>query len=122
MRLNYLTVTKILATVLLITLIVSTAPKINDYEGSGEIIIIIESNHYSYSYYMGNDHGFVHILKENHHVLINNGILYELDDLSTNFIDDYIVIYFNGMYSYYGVLELPLCNMCVYEFKIEEVK
>lgn len=121
MRLNYLTVTKILATVLMIILIVSTSPSLNDYEGSGEIIIIIEGNHYPYSYYMGN-HEFVHILKENHHVLINNGILYELDDLSTNFIDDYIVIYFNGMYSYYGILELPLCNMCVYEFKIEEVK
>lgn len=77
---------------------------------------------YTYEYeYTPND-TLADVLKRHHDVKIQNCILYNIDSLHTDFITYYIAIYINDDYSMYGVCNIPLCDGCRYEFRLERVR
>ena len=84
----------------------------------GSVRIIIDNSVYEYDFNKGDS--FVGVLSKHHTVVISRGILFSLDHIETDFRTSYIAIYFNGTYSQFGVLQLPLCNDCSYSF--EETK
>ncbi len=86
---------------------------------SGEITIVIENKEYTHEFYERNV--LCLFLTKHHRTYIKGGVLYELDDIVTDFKTSYIAIYVNDEYSEKGCMLIPLFDGYVYKFVEEGV-
>ena len=80
----------------------------------GSVQITIDNRVYDYDF--EEEGSFIELLSKHHTVVVSRGILLSIDQVETDFKNDYIAIYFNEKYSQFGILDLPLCDGCTYEF------
>lgn len=75
---------------------------------SGEVTIIVESDSTNINRKIKFEKGsnLYKILEDNFKIVVDDGVLLEIEDVKTDFVNDYLAIYVNDEYAQFGIMKL----------------
>lgn len=99
---------------------VSINPKAND---DGQCLILVYDEELVYEKNLNFQKGqtLFELMNENFTIVMEGNVILSIDDVKTDFVNDYIAIYINDLYANKGIRQIELKDKDVIKFKVTRI-
>ena len=99
---------------------VSINPKAND-DGQCVILVYDEELIYEKELTFKKGQTLFELMNDNFTIVMDGNIILSIDDVKTDFVNDYIAIYINDLYANKGIRQIELTDKDVISFRVTKI-